>query len=218
VKSTGGATHMRHLLPRETAASVLRHTAAFRRGAAIVFDRPRANQVIYEDIDWEDPQRKDYYMRNREFIARVSPLADALTEDPIQVMYTGPVAEMRRAEASLRATQAHVPFSLAVTYYDSRDFALVDVIGLHCSKGATLAKWTAHLGLGCDEVMAIGDNLNDREMLEFAGLPIIMANSVPELKEFGWQETLSNDDDGVAAAIDAYALGNTKWRNTQCVQ
>jgi len=84
----------------------------------------------------------------------------------------------------------------------------VDVIDLHCSKGSTLAEWTARLGFARDEVMAIGDNLNDREMLEFAGLPIIMANSVPELKNLGWCETLSNDEDGVAAAIEAYALGN----------
>ena len=56
--------------------------------------------------------------------------------------------------------------------------------------------------------MAIGDNHNDREMLEFAGLPVVMANCVEELKNIGWRSTLSNDEGGVAAAIDAYALGN----------
>jgi len=56
--------------------------------------------------------------------------------------------------------------------------------------------------------MAIGDNFNDREMLEFAGLPVVMANSVPELKNLGWRETLSNDEGGVAAAIREYALEN----------
>ena len=206
VKSSEGETYLRRLLPRQTAIDVLRRTSAFGHGAAVVFDRPQANQIIYEDIDWEDPQRRDYFQRNREFIARISPLEHALTEDPIQVMYSGPVDEMRRAEASLRATQADVDFSLAVTYYASRDFGLVDVIALDCSKGAALGDWTARLGLVPEEVMAIGDNLNDREMLEFAGLPIIMANSVPELKNLGWRETLSNDQCGVAAAIEAYAL------------
>jgi len=51
------------------------------------------------------------------------------------------------------------------------------------------------------------DNLNDREMLEFAGVPVVMGNSVAELKTNGWRVTHSNDDDGVAAAIEAYALG-----------
>jgi hydroxymethylpyrimidine pyrophosphatase-like HAD family hydrolase len=54
--------------------------------------------------------------------------------------------------------------------------------------------------------MAIGDNWNDREMLEFAGLPVVMANSVAELKTLGWAITLSNDECGVAAAINTYAL------------
>jgi hypothetical protein len=55
--------------------------------------------------------------------------------------------------------------------------------------------------------MAIGDNLNDMEMLEYAGLPIVMGNSVPELKSLGWRETLTNDQGGVAAAIETYTLG-----------
>ena len=36
--------------------------------------------------------------------------------------------------------------------------------------------------------MALGDNLNDAEMLAYAGLPIVMDNSVPELKALGWHE------------------------------
>jgi hydroxymethylpyrimidine pyrophosphatase-like HAD family hydrolase len=50
--------------------------------------------------------------------------------------------------------------------------------------------------------MAIGDNYNDIEMLEFAGLPVIMGNASEELKQRGWTVTLSNDESGVAAAID----------------
>jgi Cof subfamily protein (haloacid dehalogenase superfamily) len=207
VKSTEGQTYLRHLLPRDTAREVLGETTAFRRGAAVVFDRPRANQIIFEDMDWDDPQRQGYFLRNREFIAHMSPLEDSLTEDPIQIMYTGPVQEMRRVEAVLLASKAAVCFSTAVTYYKERDFGLVDAIRKDCSKGSTLAAWTLQRGFTRGEVMAIGDNHNDREMLEFAGLPVVMANGVAELKVSGWRETLSNDDGGVAAAIEAYALG-----------
>jgi Cof subfamily protein (haloacid dehalogenase superfamily) len=208
VKSKDGTTHLRHLLPHQTARAVLEFTSEYRAGAAVVFDRPRANQVIYEKIDWEDPRRKAYYARNREFIAQVYPLEDCLTEDPIQVMYSGSVTEMQNASAALRKATKSLEFSLAMTFYDHRDFAMVDVIRLHCSKGATLAEWAAVRGFTRDEVMAIGDNFNDREMLEFAGLPVVMANSVPELKSLGWRQTLSNDEGGVAAAIREYALEN----------
>jgi 5-amino-6-(5-phospho-D-ribitylamino)uracil phosphatase len=209
LKSKDGTTHLRHLLPRETAHAVLQCTPGFREGTAVIFDRPHENQVVYERIDWENPQRKSYFLRNRDFLGQLSPLEESLTEDPIQVMFTGPVAIMRQAEKVLDSAHDRARFALAVTYYESRDFGMVDVLHPRCSKGAMLAEWTALRGLAREEVMAIGDNFNDREMLEFAGLPIVMGNSVPELKELGWHQTLSNDDGGVAVAIAEHALGDT---------
>ncbi len=123
-------------------------------------------------------------------------------------MYSGSVSEMQQVTSALRAAPEALEFSLAMTFYDRHDFAMVDAIRLNCSKGATLAEWTALRGFEREEVMAIGNNFNDREMLEFAGLPVVMANSVPELKILGWRETLSNDEGGVAAAIREYALEN----------
>jgi hydroxymethylpyrimidine pyrophosphatase-like HAD family hydrolase len=54
--------------------------------------------------------------------------------------------------------------------------------------------------------MAVGDNHNDIEMLSYAGIPIVMANGVAELKNFGWHQTTSNDENGVAVAIEQFAL------------
>lgn len=207
IKSKDGQTRRRHLLPREVARLVLEATPQFRAGAAVVFDRPRENQIVYEQIDWEEAGRKSYFERNREFIAQLAPLEACLTEDPIQVMYSGPVERMREVEATLRALPVANQFALAVTEYESRNFGLIDVIHPSCSKGAALAEWAAVRGLERAEVMAIGDNLNDREMLEFAGLPVVMGNGVPALKLLGWRETLTNDQGGVAAAIETYALG-----------
>jgi Cof subfamily protein (haloacid dehalogenase superfamily) len=215
VKSTAGKTLLFHPLPRETALRVLRATPEFRDGTAVHFDRPREGQVVYEHIDWDDPARRGYFERNREFLAEMAPLESCLEEDanvdPIQVMFTGPVARMREVASKLEAFAQGAPaterFSMARTFYDGRDFGLVDVIREGCSKGATLAEWAASRGIARESVMAIGDNLNDREMLAYAGVPVVMGNSVPELKSVGWAETLSNDESGVAHAIEAYALG-----------
>jgi len=127
-------------------------------------------------------------------------------EDPIQVMLTGTVAPIRRAEGVLRAADFAEEFALAVTIYERKDFAMIDVIHPVCSKGSSLAEWAGVRGFGREEVMAIGDNHNDLEMLTFAGVPVVMGNSVPELKTFGWHETSSNDENGVAAAIEYFAL------------
>jgi Cof subfamily protein (haloacid dehalogenase superfamily) len=208
VKSSDGNTQLVHLLPRDIAARVLDAAADFREQASVCFNRPRENQVIYERIDWEDPLRRGYFERNREYLAEMSPLRDCLTEDPIQVMFTGYANEVREIERFLTHLPFVSEFSLARTIYDKRDFGLVDVIAAGCSKGATLAEWVRRRGWSREDVMAIGDNLNDMEMLQFAGLPVVMGNSVPELKTLGWRETLSNDQGGVAAAIELYAFGD----------
>jgi hydroxymethylpyrimidine pyrophosphatase-like HAD family hydrolase len=188
------------------ARNVLAVTKDFVEGTAVVFDRPRENQVIFDRLDLENESRRGYYERNKEFISFCSPLESCINEDPIQVMYTGPVEKVRAAARTLRAMPEANQFALAITEYEARDFALADVVHPAVSKGATLAEWAALQGYRREEVMAIGDNLNDQEMLEFAGVPVVMGNSVAELKRSGWRETLSNDEAGVAAAICAYAL------------
>lgn len=215
IKSKNGQMHARNLLPREVARQVLASTPESRSAAAVVFDRPRENQVVWEVIDWNDPLRRGYLERNREFLAEVVPLESCLTEDPIQVMFSGRVAGMREVTDHLRALAFAARFSLALTEYESRDFALVDVIAAGCSKGAGLAQWARQRGISREDVMAIGDNLNDLEMLEFAGLAVVMGNSAEELKRPGWRVTLSNDACGVAAAIQEYVLDG-KGCGTAC--
>ncbi|HKP68237.1 MAG TPA: HAD hydrolase family protein, partial [Pyrinomonadaceae bacterium] len=58
-----------------------------------------------------------------------------------------------------------------------------------------------------DEVMTMGDNFNDLEMLEFAGTGVVMGNADPSLRERGeFYTTVTNDEGGVAAAIERFIL------------
>lgn len=206
VRTSDGATRLRRLLPRAVAREVLGATHAHRDGAALIFDRPRDGQVVFERIDWAHPSRRGYAERNREFILEVDPIESALTEDPIQVMFNGGVEPMRDLVRLLRVLPSAAGFSVAVTEYVERDFSLVDVLQAGCTKGATLAEWAARQGYARAEVMAIGDNLNDLEMLEAAGLPVVMGNAVAVLRERGWPVTASNDAAGVAEAIRRFVL------------
>jgi hypothetical protein len=207
VKSRDGETLIRHLLPAATARRVLDATRPFRSNLAVVFDRPAARQVIYERLDTSDPHQAAYVERNRAFVDAVSPLEEALTEDPIQLMYTGTVGAMRELAGVLRALPCAGEFEVALTEYEARDLSLVDVTSHGCSKGSTLAEWAALQGVPREAVMALGDNLNDRDMLEFAGQPVVMGNAVPALQTLGWPVTRTNDECGVADAINRYVLG-----------
>jgi hydroxymethylpyrimidine pyrophosphatase-like HAD family hydrolase len=83
---------------------------------------------------------------------------------------------------------------------------LIDVTSPEATKGRALAWRARQLGLPRDAVMAIGDNLNDLEMLEYAGTPVVMGNAVADLKRRGWPITGHQDDAGLAQAITRYAL------------
>ncbi len=206
VRTKDGKTLVRHLLPRDTALRVLQATKPWRDATSVVFDRPLSNQVMLEMIDLEDGIRGAYYKWNKPFLGVAKPLETSLTEDPIQIMLSGPVQPMRAAEHALRGVQFKDDFSLAVTAYESKDFSMIDVLNPRVSKGIALAEWTALRGISREEILAIGDNHNDEEMLSFAGIPVVMENSVPELKTRGWHVTHTNDNDGVAAAIERFAL------------
>jgi hydroxymethylpyrimidine pyrophosphatase-like HAD family hydrolase len=206
VRSADGITHLRYLLPTETARRVLGLTLPWRDGAALIFDRLSEKQVMLEVLDPNDTLRYGYYARNREFIGLASPLELALTEDPIQVMFSGPVAAMRAAEERLRDAEFAEEYSLAMTVYENKDFAMIDVLNPISTKGVALAEWARLRGIAREEILAIGDNHNDLEMLTFAGIPVVMGNCVSALKNFGWHQTGSNDEGGVAAAIERFAL------------
>lgn len=214
VKDKSGATEMRRLLSRDAARAVLAGTQAYEDSVALVFDRPAdgagsdERQIVFERMDWTHPNRRGYYEKNKAYIARApASLAEMLSEDPVQVMFNGAVAPMRALVADLRLLPIAERFSVAVTEYEHRDFTLVDVNGPGCSKGSTLAGWAAARGLSRDEVMAIGDNLNDVEMLDFAGTAVVMGNATPALKARGWRITGTNDEGGLAEAIRRLALG-----------
>ena len=202
VKRKNGETELRHVLSREAARRVLDETRHFEDSVAIVFDRPDERQIVFERMDWSHPNRRGYYEKNKAFIAETpSPLRDMLTEDPIQVMFNGGVEPMRALVASLRAMPIADQFSVAITEYVPRDFSLVDVNGAGCSKGTTLARWVTLQGMTAAEVMAIGDNLNDVEMLDFAGTAYVMGNATGALTSRGYRATGTNDEGGLAMAI-----------------
>ena len=203
-RSMDGQVLARRLLDRAVAHAVLDSTRPYRDAAALIFDREDGRQVMFESMDWEHPGRRAYWLRNRRLIEQAVPLEAALVEDPIQVMFNGHVDPMRVLVGALRA--AATDFAVSLTEYPHRDFSLVDVTAPTATKGRALAWRADQLGLAREEVMAVGDNFNDVEMLEFAGTPVVMGNAAEELKARGWHVTAHQNDSGLAQAIGRFAL------------
>jgi hydroxymethylpyrimidine pyrophosphatase-like HAD family hydrolase len=125
-----------------------------------------------------------------------------LTEDPLQAMYCGRVALMEGLQKRLSQADFLDKITVMKTQYDHRDLCILDILNRECSKGHALKRWARERGLRREQVMAIGDNHNDLEMLEYAGVAVVMENASHELKQNGWRVTGSNAESGVAQAIE----------------
>lgn len=107
----------------------------------------------------------------------------------------------------LDAAIANIPqeFYERFTIVKSTPFYL-EIIPKTVSKGAAILHLAEKLGLQKEETMAIGDEENDRAMLEVVGSPVVMENGNPELKKIAKHITKSNDESGVAHAIREWVL------------
>ena len=205
-RSRSGETFLRRLLPQAVARQVLEATIKWRPDTACVFDRPLAGQLVYDRMDWSYPNRSGFKRRNAAIIQAVDRLEDAVNEDPVQVTFNGGVRTMRAISSHLVAHPVAPHLEVTRTEYPHRDFSLVDVCGAGITKGSGLTALAGQYGVAQDEVMAVGDNHNDRDMLEWAGVGVVMGNAEPELKRPGLHVTGTNDDAGLAQAIDRFVL------------
>jgi len=200
-KSTQGELFHRDLLPAPTARKLLGHMDEFRGEAVLTFDKETRGALVLERSDRLHASISRWMEKNMAYFERVVPLERALVEDPIQAMFCGTVGRMRQAQERLAAAGMAGEITVLKTEYEARDLTIVDVLNYGCSKGHALERWARRRGFARERVMAIGDNYNDIEMLEFAGFPVIMGNACTELKQAGWTVTLPNDQSGVAAAV-----------------
>ena len=173
------------------------------------FDRPGRGELVLEDLEVAQGRVAIWVEANRNAIEVVKPLEDALVDgdDPIQGMAAGTVSQMRTAEEAVKASAWAADCACVRTEYPARDLSILDLLPQGVSKGAALKKLAARLGMEREEVMAIGDNWNDVEMLEWAGQGVIMGNAAAELRAMaktrGWKQAPSNDEDGVAVVLEA---------------
>jgi Cof subfamily protein (haloacid dehalogenase superfamily) len=200
-KSTRGELFHRDLLPAAAAREFCTTMDAFRKNVVLTFDREDKGALAMEGVEELNLSIRRWVEKNIAYIEFVQPVEAALVIDPVQAMVCGPIARMQSAEAVLSASNVFGKVTVLKTQYEHRDLCILDVLNRSCSKGHALERWARHRGLRRDEIMAIGDNFNDVEMLEFAGNPVIMGNACEQLKRNGYRLTLSNDESGVAAAL-----------------
>jgi Cof subfamily protein (haloacid dehalogenase superfamily) len=201
-RSLEGETFHRDLLPAEVCRRMCGETREFRGNTVLTFDTEGKGAIVLEHMQELNASIQRWLEKNLEYIDFVIPIEDSLTQDPVQAMFCGPLARMHQVVEELASSSVEGEITVSRTEYPVRDLSIVDVLNRGCTKGSALERWANFRGIAREEVMAIGDNYNDVEMLAYAGSPFIMGNASEELRGKGWNVTLSNAENGVAAAIE----------------
>ena len=200
-RSLAGETFHRDMLPAATCRRVCGAMREFRGNTVLTFDSEQKGALVLEHMSELNDSIQRWLEKNAQFIEFVIPIEDSLTRDPVQAMFCGPIARMRQALKVLLASGLDHDITVLRTEYPVRDLLMIDVINRECSKGHAVERWANYRGIRREQVMAIGDDYNDVEMLAFAGVPFIMDNAAADMRREGWRVTRSNAENGVAAAI-----------------
>ena len=206
IASSSGEVLHQDFLPCAVAQQALGIAREYRPYSVAIFHTPGYGQVTMQDNAVDEGPLGWYVKTSPQGLRLVPDLEAALDRDPIQIMIGGPPAQIEPAERLLAASPIRSSIHLTWTKYLTTNISILDVMNRGCSKGRALKIWAERCGIQPGEVMALGDNFNDLEMLQYAGLPVLMGNHCPELHRPDWTLTLPNDEDGVAVAIRKHVL------------
>ena len=209
----------RRFLPVETARELC---AALRGYGTMVFtfDRDGTGSLVIESLQQLHARIDRWVEANRPYLTEIRPIERAFDggEEPIQGMLCGALAEMAAAEKQLLLSDVAGRIAMHRTEYAARNLSILDLLPPGCSKGAALASLARIRGLEREQIMAIGDNLNDLEMLEYAGRAVVMAKRQPGGSGLGPATGVGSSpppmiEDGVALAVEeVLSVGNARCR------
>lgn len=144
-----------------------------------------------------------YARKNGVSVIEVGDLVKFLPPDPMKILIIGERSDLVAVKAVIGALPLpiHSVFS-ELTY--------LEILPVGISKGTALAFVAQQLAIPRAAVLAVGDNLNDLEMIQFAGVGVAMANAEAALIPQADYVTGTNDDDGVRDVIERFVLGDAR--------
>jgi hypothetical protein len=185
--------------------------------ATAILGNALREDVIWVDGHWRSETRLAAYLRRHmDHVHDFAP--EALDHDPIELIV---IDDEERLEALDRALTGHSPpppsedppaeegptqrGPLWRVIFSRNQFtagAALEIVGPQTSKAEAIDELCARLGIGREQVIAFGDNVNDVEMLEFAGTGVAMGNATADARAVASRIAPSNDDDGIASVLE----------------
>jgi Cof subfamily protein (haloacid dehalogenase superfamily) len=159
------------------------------------------NVYVNDELYMEEATHwgKDYASKVRVPINLLD-LPFGLRQEPTKILFIAEPEKLDEAAGELAKR-----FSDLINLTKSKDIFL-EISHPKATKGNALKELAESLKINREEVIAIGDNLNDLDMINYAGCGVAVGNAVQTLKEAADLVTKMNDDDGVAEVIEKLVL------------
>jgi Cof subfamily protein (haloacid dehalogenase superfamily) len=193
-------------LPRATALKVIEIGRACDADPVVHHGARAEGRLLVEGVRRSNTLLAYYLDKSHPDVTVVQDLCASLQEDPIQVMFGGSLDAM---DALLPRLQHALAAEVRIerTLYPREGVGILDVLQADVNKAEALRFVQRRWGVAASETLAIGDNWNDHAMLQEAGLGLVMGNADPAMLGLGLPVLPTNDQDGVAHAIERYVLG-----------
>ena len=161
---------------------------------------------LYKDDEWYI-EEMDYWAKQESDITNIIPKIENFKEliEKWKNESTGPNKILCMAEADKITLLKESTKAIDLNIYPSKPTYL-EIMPAKASKTSAINILQKKFNVDKSEIIAMGDNYNDIDMLEYAGLGIAMGNAPEDVKKHGDDVTLTNDEDGVALALKKYVI------------
>jgi Cof subfamily protein (haloacid dehalogenase superfamily) len=191
---TSGRVLWERRLPREVAREAL----------ALIRREPEARIHLYADdrvyVERPDPLTEAYAADDGVSVDLVPALEPLLARDPYKLLLIGPPAGMEALGATVRAAGLGVHAVQSEPQY-------LEILPAGVSKGAALPVMLEAVGVDREDVIAVGDNWNDLEMIEAAGLGVAMGHAPAGVRARADHVCGTSEEEGVRQVIEQFLLG-----------
>ena len=121
----------------------------------------------------------------------------ALTDEPTKISVSGQVRSILAVIEAITKESGD-----AVTVISTNEMTFLNITSCKATKPESLRRLLASRGITLNNVLAFGDDNPDIGLLQACGIPVAMANAIPEVKALTHYCTASNDDDGIAIVLE----------------
>lgn len=196
-------------LSRSAALDAVHHLRALRLHPVVYAPLPESQYFYFDACDPTNRAFQRYVENNPGRAQRVDDVLGMIRTDPAMVAATDRVDCIHALAPDARARLPEMTVTLEISPTD-HEYCHLTITPHGVSKGSGLRELALLLGIDLAETIAVGDNLNDLDMLTIAGLGVAMGNAVPEAKARAAYVTASNNDDGVAKVIERFILNGQR--------